>query len=380
MADSKNVAFWQGNTAMAHGALAAGCDFFGGYPITPSTEIAEVMAEELPKKGGHFIQMEDEIGGIAAAIGASIAGAKALTATSGPGFSLKQENLGLAYIAEIPLVVVDVMRGGPSTGTPTKIAQGDVMQARWGTHGDHATICYSPSSVQECYDLAIKAFNMAEKFRQPVLILGDEVVGHMREKVITKSPSELKLIRRVKPSVKPEEFTPYKPDPVTGVPQMASFGDGYSWHVTGLTTNDWGFPTNDNAEIEKKNLRMVNKVERARNEIVEYEAEYMDGASIVVVAYGSVGRSALRAVRDARKEGIAAGFFRPITLWPFPGKELVNASLGAKTVIVPELNCGQMVLEVERVFKGRSDVQPLNLVNGELFKPSEILRKIKEVA
>ena len=380
MADSKNVAFWQGNTAMAHGALAAGCDFFGGYPITPSTEIAEVMAEELPKKGGHFIQMEDEIGGIAAAIGASIAGAKALTATSGPGFSLKQENLGLAYIAEIPLVVVDVMRGGPSTGTPTKIAQGDVMQARWGTHGDHATICYSPSSVQECYDLAIKAFNLAEKFRQPVLILGDEVVGHMREKVITKSPSELKLIRRVKPSVKPEEFTPYKPDPVTGVPQMASFGDGYSWHVTGLTTNDWGFPTNDNAEIEKKNLRMVNKVDRARNEIVEYEAEYMDGANIVVVAYGSVGRSALRAVRDARKEGIAAGFFRPITRWPFPGKDLVNASLGAKTVIVPELNCGQMVLEVERVFKGRSDVQPLHLVNGELFKPSEILRKIKEVA
>ena len=381
MADTaKNVAFWQGNTAMAHGALAAGCNFFGGYPITPSTEIAEVMAEELPKKGGHSIQMEDEIGGIAAAIGASIAGAKSLTATSGPGFSLKQENLGLAYIAEIPIVVVDVMRGGPSTGTPTKISQGDVMQARWGTHGDHATICYSPSSVQECYDLAIKAFNMAERFRQPVIILGDEVVGHMREKVITKSPAELKLINRVKPSVKPEEFTPYKADPVTGVPQMASFGDGYSWHVTGLTTNDWGFPTNDNSEIEKKNLRMVDKVDRARNEIVEYEAEYMDGASIVVVAYGSVGRSALRAVRDARKEGIAAGFFRPITLWPFPGKEHVSASLGAKTVIVPELNCGQMVLEVERVLKGRSDVQPLNLVNGELFKPSEILKKIKEVA
>lgn len=377
---ANNVAFWQGNTAMAHGALAAGCNFFGGYPITPSTEIAEVMAEELPKKGGHFIQMEDEIGGIAAAIGASIAGAKALTATSGPGFSLKQENLGLAYIAEIPIVVVDVMRGGPSTGTPTKISQGDVMQARWGTHGDHATICYSPSSVQECYDLAIKAFNNAERFRQPVLILGDEVVGHMREKVVTKDPAELKLVNRVRPSVKPEEFTPYKANPATGVPEMASFGDGYSWHVTGLTTNDWGFPTNDNAEIEKKNLRLMSKVDRARDEIVEYEAESMDGASVVVVAYGSVGRSALRAVRDARKEGIAAGFFRPITLWPFPDKELLKAALGAKTVVVPELNCGQMVLEVERAFKGRSDVQPLSLVNGELFKPAEILKKIKEVA
>ena len=377
---ANSVAFWQGNTAMAHGALAAGCNFFGGYPITPSTEIAEVMAEELPKKGGHFMQMEDEIGGIAAAIGASIAGAKALTATSGPGFSLKQENLGLAYIAEIPIVVVDVMRGGPSTGTPTKTAQADVMQARWGTHGDHATICYSPASVQECYDLAIKAFNMAERFRQPVLILGDEVVGHMREKIVKKDPSELKLVNRVRPDCDPAKFTPYKPDPVTGVPAMASFGDGYSWHVTGLTTNEWGFPTNDGPDIEKKVLRMMDKVARARSEIVEYEAEYMDGASVVVVAYGSVGRSALRAVRDARKEGIAAGFFRPITLWPFPGEELLKDSIGAKTVVVPELNCGQMVLEVERVFRGRSDVQPLNLVNGELFKPSEILKKIKEVA
>lgn len=374
------VAFLQGNTALAHGALAAGCDFFGGYPITPSTEIAEVMAEELPKKGGHFIQMEDEIAGIASVIGASIAGAKALTATSGPGFSLKQENLGLAYIAEIPIVVVDVMRGGPSTGTPTKTAQQDVMQARWGTHGDHATICYSPSSVQECYDLAIKAFNMAERFRQPVLILSDEVVGHMREKIVKKDPAAVEKLDRVRPVVKPDKFTPYEPSPATGVPAMAAFGDGYRWHVTGLTTNDWGFPTNNPPEIEKKMLRLMSKVDRARGDIVEYETEYMDGANIVVVAYGSVGRSALRAVRDARKKGIAAGYFRPITLWPFPDEELAKMSLGAKTIIVPELNCGQMVLEVERLFKGRSDVQPLNLVNGELFKPTEILKKIEEVA
>ena len=376
------VKFWQGNTAMAHGALAAGCNFFGGYPITPSTEIAEVMAEELPKIGGHFMQMEDEIGGIAAAIGASIAGAKALTATSGPGFSLKQENLGLAYIAEIPIVVVDVMRGGPSTGTPTKIAQADVMQARWGTHGDHASICYSPSSVQECYDLAIKAFNMAERFRQPVLILGDEVVGHMREKVLTKDQDEIKIINRAKPSCEPDKFTPYKPNEETGVPEMAAFGDGYSWHVTGLTTNEWGFPTNNNNEIEKKITRIVDKVARARDEVVEYEAENLDDADIIVVAYGSVGRSALRAVRDARREGIRAGFFRPITLWPFPDKELLNFAVKAKAkrILVPELNAGQMVLEVERLIKGYCEVEALSLVNGELFKPAEILNKIKECA
>lgn len=376
------VKFWQGNTAMAHGALAAGCNFFGGYPITPSTEIAEVMAEELPKIGGHFMQMEDEIGGIAAAIGASIAGAKALTATSGPGFSLKQENLGLAYIAEIPIVVVDVMRGGPSTGTPTKIAQADVMQARWGTHGDHASICYSPSSVQECYDLAIKAFNMAERFRQPVLILGDEVVGHMREKVLTKDQDEIKIINRARPSCEPDKFTPYKPNEETGVPEMAAFGDGYSWHVTGLTTNEWGFPTNNNNEIEKKITRIVDKVARARDEVVEYEAENLDDADIIVVAYGSVGRSALRAVRDARREGIRAGFFRPITLWPFPDKELLNFAVKAKAkkILVPELNAGQMVLEVERLIKGYCEVEALSLVNGELFKPAEILNKIKECA
>jgi 2-oxoglutarate ferredoxin oxidoreductase subunit alpha len=338
------------------------------------------MAAELPKIGGKFMQMEDEIGGIAAVIGASIAGAKALTATSGPGFSLKQENLGLAYIAEIPIVVVDVMRGGPSTGLPTKTAQQDVMQARWGTHGDHATICYAPSSVQECYDLAIKAFNSAERFRQPVLILSDEIVGHMREKVTKRDPNKLQIVNRARPSVPPDKFTPYEADPLTSVPYMASFGDGYSWHVTGLTTNDWGFPTNNAPEIEKKMLRLMSKVERARKDIVEYEAEYMDAANIVVVAYGSVGRSALRAVRDARKKGITVGFFRPITLWPFPAEELVKMALGAKVVLVPELNCGQLVLEVERLIRGRSEVRGISLVNGELFKPSEIGRIIEEVA
>jgi len=376
----KDVRFWQGNVAIAQGSLAAGCMFFGGYPITPSSEIAEVMSEELPKKNGRFVQMEDEIGGIAAAIGASLTGKKSMTATSGPGFSLKQENLGLAYMAEIPLVVVDVMRGGPSTGLPTSISQQDVMQARWGTHGDHATIAYSPASVQECYEIAIKAFNMAERFRQPVLIMSDEVLGHMRERVILQEDQKPVLIDRKKPTVDPEEFRPYKPDPEDNLPPMASFGDGYRWHVTGLTHNEWGFPTNCAEEIEKKTRRLMDKVNAYRDEIVEFETEGTEDAEILVVSYGSVARTALSAVRRARQKGFKAGSFRMVTLWPFPDKEIEEIAERAKVVLVPELNYGQMVLEVERAVHGKARVVPCNLVNGELFKPDEILEKIEEVA
>lgn len=374
------VAFWQGNEAIAYGSIAAGCRFFGGYPITPSSEIAEIMAEELPKLNGRFIQMEDEIGGIAATIGGSIAGMKSLTATSGPGFSLKQENLGLAYMAEIPIVVVDVMRGGPSTGLPTKTSQQDVMQARWGTHGDHGTICYAPASVQECYDIAIKAFNSAERYRQPVLIMSDEIIGHMREKVVTKKLGPSDLINRKRPTEVPDKFVPYRPDPKDDLPCMASFGDGYRWHITGLTHNDWGFPTNNNDEIERKMKRLMSKIDRFRDDIVEYETVHEDDADVLVLAYGSVARSSLRAVHDARVRGFKAGFFRPITLWPFPDKELEKLARKVKTIIVPELNCGQMVLEVERAVRGRAKVVPLNLVNGELFMPEEILTVIEEVA
>jgi len=376
----RKAEFWQGNAAVAHGAIAAGCRFFGGYPITPSSEIAEVMAEELPKVGGKFIQMEDEIAGIAAAIGGSIAGFKSMTATSGPGFSLKQENLGLAYMAEIPLVVVDVMRGGPSTGLPTAISQQDVMQARWGTHGDHATIAYSPASVQECYEITIKAFNMAERFRQPVLIMSDEVLGHMREKVYVPVAEEIKLVDRKKPRAHPDEFMAYKPDPEDNIPPMASFGDGYRWHITGLTHNEWGFPTNDKDEIAKKSKRLMDKVEAYRDEIVEYDTEFVDDAEIIIVSYGSVARSALTAVKLAREEGMKVGYFRPITLWPFPDKELEKLAEKASRIIVPELNYGQMVLEVERAVHGKAEVKPLNLVNGELFKPKDILQSVKEVA
>ena len=373
------VDFWQGNMAVAMGGLAAGCRFFGGYPITPSTEIAEVMAEELPAVGGKFIQMEDEIAGIAATIGGSIAGSKSMTATSGPGFSLKQELIGYAYIAEIPVVIVDVQRGGPSTGLPTKVSQGDVMQARWGTHGDHATIAYSPSSVQECYDLTIKAFNMSERFRQPVLMMTDEVVGHMREKIVIPDADSLVLIDRKKPTGSQEDFVPYKAD-ADGVPPMAAFGDGYRWHVTGLTSNDFGFPTNNAEEIDRKATRLLSKVDRFRADVVEYQAESVEDADVLVVSYGCVSRSALRAVREMRAQGVKVGHFRPITLWPFPDVELEAIASKVKHVIVPELNQGQMVLEIERAIHGKANVISKPLLNGELFKPEHIMSFIKEVA
>lgn len=371
------VAFMHGNAAVAHGALAAGCRFFAGYPITPSNEISEIMAYELPKLGGKFIQMEDEIASMAAVIGASLAGAKSLTATSGPGFSLKQENLGFAYEAEIPVVVVDVMRGGPSTGLPTKIAQQEAMQARWGTHGDHATIAYAPSSVQECYDTTIRAFNMAEKFRQPVLIMSDEVVGHMSEKVVLHAPDV--IISRVRPSTTPDMFIPYHANPQTDVPEMASFGDGYRWHVTGLIHNDWGFPTNHAREIDNMMRRLMRKVELCRDEVVQFETRYIEDADVIVLAYGSIARSALNAVHCAREVGIKVGFFRPITIWPFPDKELYSVVRSGTTIIVPEMNCGQMVNEVERAMKGKAKIVLQSRVNGKLFEPDAILARIKEV-
>jgi 2-oxoglutarate ferredoxin oxidoreductase subunit alpha len=374
------VEFWQGNTAVAMGALAAGCRFFGGYPITPSSEIAEIMAAELPKVGGKFIQMEDEIASIASVIGASIAGLKAMTATSGPGFSLKQENIGFAYMTEVPVVVINVMRGGPSTGLPTKVSQQDVMQARWGTHGDHETVALAPASVQECYELTIEAFNLSERFRQPVILLSDEVVGHMREKIVIPEKGSYNIVDRKRPKEDPEKFVPYKPDPEDDIPPMASFGDGYRWHVTGLTHNQWGFPTNDPDIAEEKILRLMRKVRRFKGEIVKYDTYEVEDAEILVVAYGSVSRTALSAVREARSRGMRVGFFRPITLWPFPDDELRGLLGGAKSVLVPELNCGQMILEVERVVGGKARVFGKGLVNGELFRPSEIFDFIKEVA
>ena len=374
------IKFWQGNEAVAFGALAAGCKFYAGYPITPSTEVMETMAVELPKVGGVFQQMEDELGACGCAIGASIAGVKSMTASSGPGFTLKQENLGLAYEAEIPLVVVDVMRGGPSTGLPTQGAQQDVMQARWGTHGDHGTIALAPASVEECYTLTVEAFNLAERFRQPVLIMSDAEIGHMREKFVVPDPESLRVVDRKRPSVDAEHFVPYQADPEDDVPPMAGFGDGYRWHVTGLTHNDWGFPTTDPGDIDKKMRRLMRKIERFRDDIVKFDTVEAEDAEILVVSYGSVSRSSIRAVRDARAQGVKVGHFRPITLWPFADKELERLARRVKTIIVPELNCGQMALEVERAVHGKARVVPLNRVDGELFQPTEIFNKIVQEA
>ena len=371
------VEFWQGNKAIAMGGIAAGCRFFGGYPITPSTEIAESMAEELPKLGGKFIQMEDEIAGIAATIGAALTGVKAMTATSGPGFSLKQEHLGYAYLAEIPMVAVDVMRGGPSTGLPTKVSQADVMQARWGTHGDHATIAYAPSSIQESFELTVKAFNMSERFRQPVLIMTDEIIGHMREKIVI--PDQVHTVDRKRPTVAPDQWIPYRADE-DDVPPMAAFGDGYRWHVTGLTTNEWGFPTNNAEDIDLKAQMIIRKVDRFRNDIVEYKEEGTEDAEILVVSYGCVSRSALRAVRELRAKGMKVGHLRPVTLWPFPDVEIEALASKVKRILVPELNAGQMVLEVERAVHGKAEVISKTLINGELFKPAQLMAAIEEVA
>ena len=373
------VEFWQGNKAIAMGAIAAGCRFYGGYPITPSTEIMETMSEELPKLGGKFVQMEDEIGGIASAIGASIAGKKAMTGSSGPGIALKQELLGYAYMAEVPIVVANVQRGGPSTGLPTKISQADIMQARWGCNGDHGTICYLPCSIPECYSLTIKAFNMAERFRQPVLVLADEVLGHMREKIVIHEEGSFEVVNRKKPTVSPDEYVPYRAD-ADDVPPMAAFGDGYRWHVTGLTSTEWGFPTNDAPDIDLKANRIIRKVNRCRDELVEYKEFMMDDAEICVISFGSVSRSSLRAIKELREEGIKVGHFRPVTMWPFPDKEIAELSKRVKHIIVPEINAGQMVLEVERAVKGKCEIHPHSLLNGELYKPAEIASFIKEVA
>ena len=363
----------QGNEAVAEGALAAGVLFYAGYPITPSTEIAEIMAERLPLIGGTFIQMEDEIGSMAAIIGASLTGLKSLTATSGPGFSLKQENLGYAISTEVPCVLVNVQRGGPSTGLPTSPAQADVMQARWGTHGDHPIIALTPSSVQECYELTVKAVNMAEEFRIPVILLMDEVIGHLREKVIL--PVELTIVDRKKPTLPPGDYIPYENNE-SMIPAMANFGEGYRYHVTGLTHNEKGLPTG-NPEVTKKFMqRLTQKLTPYLDRIQLVEEVQLDDAKLIVVAYGCSARSALEAVHIARNEGLKVGLFRPITIWPFSQQKLEKYA--DRKYLVVEMNSGQLVGEIERIF-GYKAVERLNRIDGELITPKEVLDRIREV-
>ncbi len=365
----------QGNKACVLGALAAGCRFFAGYPITPSSEIAEEMARRLPDAGGVFVQMEDEIASLAAVIGASLAGSKAMTATSGPGFSLMQEHLGFAAMTEIPCVVIDVMRGGPSTGLPTSPSQGDVMQARWGTHGDHPAIVLAPASVGEVFEQTVRAFNLAERFRNPVIVIYDEVIGHTAESVTL--PPRVEIVDRRRPDGPPEAFLPK--EAVDGdVPPLPAFGDGYRFHVTGLTHDIRGFPTTVAGEAGDLISRIHGKVDTHRDEIAAAEAFRVDDADIVVFAYGIVARAAREAVVQARDAGIRAGMLRPLTLWPFPDGTVAEVAAQVDTIIVAEMNLGQMVREVERAAAGASAVSGLHRADGEPITPDEIRTRLFE--
>jgi len=374
----ERILLLQGNEAIVEGALRAGCRFFAGYPITPATEISELLSVRLPRVDGTFIQMEDEIASMGAIIGASLAGIKSMTATSGPGFSLMQENIGFAAIAEVPCVIVDAMRGGPSTGLPTSPSQSDVMQSRWGTHGDHPVIVLCPSTVKECYEITIKAFNMSERFRTPVILLVDEVVAHMREKVTISDDEDIEIFNRVKPTVPPEWYIPYEDTP-GGVPAMAGFGEGYRYHVTGLTHDVRGFPTERPEEIDPFIRRLFRKISQHYHDIHLGEFYQTDDAEIIIIAYGSVARSAKRAVKDARQQGVRIGLLKINTLWPFMRTAVEKALQTSKTIIVPEMNMGQISREVKRVNKSDAKIFTINKVDGTIITPDEILKKVKEV-
>jgi 2-oxoglutarate ferredoxin oxidoreductase subunit alpha len=368
----------QGNEACAEGALYAGCTFFAGYPITPSTEVAEYLARRLPLIGGVILQMEDEIASVGAIIGASLAGKKAMTATSGPGFSLKQENIGFGMICEVPIVVIDVMRGGPSTGVPTGPSQSDIMQCKWGTHGDHPVICLTPAYVQEIFSETVRAFNLAERYRTPVFVAYDEIVGHMRERIEIPDKGVLPVENRRRPTCSPSEYMPFD-DTQGDVPPIADFFSGYRQHITGLNHAADGFPVNASPRIHTDELRLLRKVEGNRKDIIRYETVMLEDAEIVVFGYGVSGRSGKSAVELARAEGIKAGLFRPLTIWPFPAEEVAELASRVKAIIVPELSLGQIVLEVERCAKGRCEVEGIFRVDGDPITPDQILEKIKEV-
>ena len=370
----------QGNEACAEGAIAAGVTFFGGYPITPSTEIAEAMAAKLPQNNGAFIQMEDEIAGLAVVLGASLAGKKVLTATSGPGFSLKQELIGYACMAEIPVVIVNVQRVGPSTGQPTAPSQGDVMQARWGTHGDHSIIALSPWTVKECFDVTVLAVNYAERFRTPVIILMDEIVGHMREKFVMPNSADVKIYPRRKPSKTiAEGYQPYEPMEDL-VPNIADFGTGHKFHVTGLLHDETGFPSGSPKLTKEVIDRLHKKIEIAQDEITHYDEFFMADAEYAVVAYGGTARTAYAAVEQARAKGIKVGMVRLMTIWPFADKVIKNLASKVKGILVPELNYGQLVLEVERAAGSQANVVSLPKYNTEAFDPQEICEAIEDLS
>lgn len=370
------VELLQGNEACALGALAAGVSFFAGYPITPSSEIAETMSRRLPLGGGTFIQMEDEIASIAAIVGASLAGAKSMTATSGPGFSLMQENIGFACMAEVPCVIVNVQRAGPSTGLPTQPAQMDVMQTRWGTHGDHAIIAVSPASVLESYEMTMRAVDLAERFRTPVVVLMDEVIGHMRERIRTPDPGSYEVPKRRVPPPGTTDYRPYVSD-ASGVALLAPFGGELRFHVTGLTHDEHGFPTMAQSEVAKQITGIVEKIEAHADDLADNEEFMTEDCDVLVFAYGSTARVAKSSVRALRASGVKAGLLRVKTLWPFSVSRIRELAGRVRLIVVPEMNQGQMVLEVQRVVCGAAPVKHLGRVDGELFEPHQITEYVQ---
>lgn len=369
----------QGNEAVAEGAIAVGVTFFAGYPITPSTEIAEQMAKLLPRIGGTFLQMEDEIGAMGAILGASLAGAKVMDATSGPGFSLKQELIGYAACAEIPCVVVNVQRVGPSTGQPTAPSQGDVMQARWGTHGDHPIIALAPWSVRESFDLAVMSVNYAERFRTPVILLMDEIVGHLRENVTLPTADELDIYpRRLPKKTRAEGYQPFAVGEDL-VPDVARFGDGYRIHVTGLLHDETGFPSGSPAVTEQLIHRLHEKINRVGEEIIHTEEHFMEDAEYAVVSYGGTARTAYEAVRAARADGIKVGFLRLKTIWPFADAAVGRLAARVRSILVAELNYGQLVGEVTRAAHG-TPVRSCLKYNMLDFTPQEITAAIRQMS
>jgi 2-oxoglutarate ferredoxin oxidoreductase subunit alpha len=367
--------FMNGDLACAEGALAAGCTFFAGYPITPSTEIAERLANRLPALGGVYVQMEDELASIAAILGASWGGVKPMTATSGPGFTLMMENFGLGVITETPCVIVDVQRGGPSTGLPTLVSQGDVMQAKWGSHGDFEPIAFAPSSPQEMFELTISAFNAAERFRMPVFVMADEAVGHMTERVTIPAPEDLTIVDRKRTSPDDSAGLHYAPDEDL-VPPMPIAGEGHAVHVTGLTHDERGYPAGDALVHDRLIRRLSLKVQVHAKDIEMIEEVMMEDADIAVVAYGAMSRSARHAVMLAREQGINAGLFRPITLWPFPYGKLRERANRARRFVVAEMNLGQIAREVERHL--RRPATWVTHAGGRMIPPEEVLRAIQE--
>lgn len=372
------VLLLQGNQAVVEGAIAAGVKFFAGYPITPSTEVAESLAEKLPKNGGKFIQMEDEIASMGAVIGASLTGKKVMTATSGPGFSLKQELIGYACAAEIPLVIVNVQRVGPSTGQPTSPSQGDVMQARWGTHGDHWLIALTPASVPECFELTLRAYALSEKYRVPVILLMDEVIGHMREKIeLPDDYSDFPQAERKQPDCAPEDFKAYAADESL-VPAMPAFGSGYRWHVTGLVHDETGFPKGTPAATLAAANRQRAKLENNLDDIVQVENYCMEDADFAVVAFGGAARTAYETVDMARAEGLKVGLVRPVTIWPFAEAQMKELAGRVKGILVHELNCGQYVHEVERAVNGKVPVSLYAKYDNEPATPAQLLEEVKK--